>query len=212
MIEEWSNERSDQLKIEDRFVQNTNIKNYEIKPIITANDITESANVKLKMFKPFSTQNIYITSDSKDVQDKYECRNYLTEMKECKFNDFDSLISRMNEYRVITLNSDNWQNSECTCSDGLKKYKCKHILVLAIRLNLLNIENLYDKMPLTNKKRRGAPNKTAKALVRQANDLQDDDVQARTSKSSKRKQVAAADLSDVEDSLALRRSKRTKND
>jgi len=67
-------------------------------------------------------------------------------------------------------------------------------------------------MPLTNKKRRGAPNKTAKALVRQANDLQDDDVQARTSKSSKRKQVAAADLSDVEDSSALRRSKRTKND
>jgi len=42
-------------------------------------------------------------------------------------------------------------------------------------------------LPLTSKKRKGAPTKTAKALARQANDLQEDDLQARPSKGPKRK-------------------------
>jgi len=41
MIEEWSNERSHLIAIEDRVVNNSNTKIYELKPIITANKIGE---------------------------------------------------------------------------------------------------------------------------------------------------------------------------
>jgi len=39
MVEEWSNERSDSLVIEDRVIDNPNAKSYEQKPIITASEI-----------------------------------------------------------------------------------------------------------------------------------------------------------------------------
>ncbi len=58
-------------------------------------------------------------------------------------------------------------------------------------------------MPLTAKIRRGAPKKTAKALVRQANDLQTDDIQVY----GKRK-IAAID--EDEEEVVIRKSKRSK--
>ncbi len=204
MIEEWSNERSHLIAIEDRVVNNSNTKIYELKPIITANEIGEAVKTKLKMFKPFDDKDIYITSDTKLIKDKYECRTYLNDMKQCKFNDFDDMIAKMNDYRVINLNKDMWQNSQCTCPDGLKKYKCKHITVLASRLDLCSFENYCDELPLTSKKRKGAPTKTAKALARQANDLQEDDLQARPSKGPKRKNA------EIDGEEPLRRSKRSK--
>jgi len=55
-----------------------------------------------------------------------------------------------------------------------------------------------------NIKRKGAPTKTAKALARQANDLQEDDLQARPSKGPKRKNA------EIDGEEPLRRSKRSK--
>ncbi len=40
MIEEWSNKRSDSLLIEERVLENPNAKSYELKPIITVNEIS----------------------------------------------------------------------------------------------------------------------------------------------------------------------------
>jgi len=63
------------------------------------------------MFKPFENQYIYITSETIDIKDKYECRKYLKDMEKCNFNDFDTMIDAMNSFRVIALNQEEWQNS-----------------------------------------------------------------------------------------------------
>jgi len=65
------------------------------------------------MFKPFDNQDI-ITSETIDIKDKHECRNYLKEMEKCNF-DFDVIIKAMNSYRAISLYQEEWQNSTCTC-------------------------------------------------------------------------------------------------
>jgi len=37
------------------------------------------------MFKPIDNQDIYITSETIDIKDKYECRNFLKDMEKWNF-------------------------------------------------------------------------------------------------------------------------------
>ena len=50
-----------------------------------------------------------------------------------KWFSFDAMIFDINRIRVIKLNREEWENSECTCSHWQKNYKCNHVISLATR-------------------------------------------------------------------------------
>ena len=85
------------------------------------------------------------------------------------------MILRLNEFRVIHLNKDSWTNSKCSCKEGMKLYKCSHVISLASRLGLASFETIARQLPLTHKRKRGQPCKTVSALMRQPNELQIDE-------------------------------------
>ncbi|RNA43280.1 hypothetical protein BpHYR1_028719 [Brachionus plicatilis] len=73
------------------------------------------------------------------------------------------------------MNNNNWKNSTCTCVDWLKNYKCSHTIAVAYRLNLVNFNDVFMDLPISNKKKKGAPQKTAKSLQHQPSDLVSDE-------------------------------------
>ncbi len=89
---------------------------------------------------------------------------------DCKWSSFDKMMQDINRIRMIKLNKEEWENSECTCSFWQKNYKCNHVISLATRLRLASFSTVAYSIPLQHKRKKGAPKKMASALVIQPND------------------------------------------
>ena len=58
---------------------------------------------------------------------------------------FETYMEFIGLIKMVKLNKDNWKFSRCTCSDYLKLYLCKHILLVAVSQKLIAIpEKFYD--------------------------------------------------------------------
>ena len=78
------------------------------------------------------------------------------------------MISSLNSVRMITLNHDNWIRSSCTCSQWAKEYVCKHVVGMALRIDLAKAPSKAKTVPIGQKRKRGRPSNAAKALVYQS--------------------------------------------
>ncbi len=63
------------------------------------------------------------------------------------------------------LSETKWKAGTCTCPCFLKKYMCKHIIGLAIRLKAAKSPPAAKEIPRGRKRKRGRPNKSSKALI-----------------------------------------------
>ena len=61
-------------------------------------------------------------------------------------------------------NNENWHAGSCTCPYFLKCFVCKHLLGLALRLKLTSAPPAEKNVPVREKRRRGRPKKTSRAL------------------------------------------------
>ncbi|KAL0821529.1 hypothetical protein ABMA28_004986 [Loxostege sticticalis] len=59
----------------------------------------------------------------------------------------------------------NWKKGSCTCPQFYKKYICKHLLGLAIRLKLATPPSEAKALPIGQKRKRGRPTKSRPALI-----------------------------------------------
>lgn len=77
------------------------------------------------------------------------------------FPKFDTFIESVNEIYEINFATDpnKWKDSTCSCPQNAKRFICKHVLAIAIRMEIVNIEDDGDQDPLPKNKRRGAPKK-----------------------------------------------------
>ena len=175
LVEEWSNARNPMFNIQGNELSNPNCKIYEDKPKIETVDWTEALkwNSKQHSFiKAFSTKDVYCTSDTLKCVTKNQCREITQQMDECLYDDFDDMVIQINEIRMVKLNLECWENSECNCENWLKFYKCNHIISLAARLKLCSFAQVAYSIPILHKRKRGQPAKTASALLRQPNEIQ----------------------------------------
>ena len=117
---------------------------------------------------------MYCTSDVEKKLTKDECRQYLKDVEECKWTDFDEMIQSIQKIRIIKLCNDEWENSECTCPSWQKDYKCNHVISLASRLRLASFATVAYSIPLQHKRKRGKPKSTASALSIQPSDYQEE--------------------------------------
>ena len=157
---------------------NPNVKVYQTKPEISTKDWTNAFKWNSNnhsMIQVFSSQDIFCTSDEVSKLSKAECRQFIKNIENFKWFSFDAMIFDINRIRVIKLNREEWENSECTCSHWQKNYKCNHVISLATRLRLASFSTVAYSIPLQHKRKKGAPKKMASALVIQPNDLQEEE-------------------------------------
>lgn len=68
-------------------------------------------------------------------------------------------------WETYIQNADEWMNGCCSCPSFMKKFVCKHMVGLAIRLKFLTPPLEAKALPLNQKRRRGRPSKAKKALL-----------------------------------------------
>ena len=86
------------------------------------------------------------------------------EMRWSTFDDFK--VKAFTVWFVIRpRNNENWHAGSCTCPYFLKRFVCKHLLGLAIRLKLTSAPPAAKNVPIGEKRRRGRPKKTSRALL-----------------------------------------------
>lgn len=62
------------------------------------------------------------------------------------------------------LDNINWISGYCECKDYYKSYICEHLIGIAARLRFVNIPPEAKAIPLGQKRKRGRPAKSKKAL------------------------------------------------
>ena len=83
------------------------------------------------------------------------------------WDDFNELVKDNSSIWQLTIDTEEWINSTCSCPYYLKNYKCKHIIGIASRTNLpgATIPVSARDVPLGQKRKRGAPKKRTRALI-----------------------------------------------
>ncbi|KAL0882531.1 hypothetical protein ABMA27_000993 [Loxostege sticticalis] len=66
---------------------------------------------------------------------------------------------------IMPKNSDMWADSKCSCPQFAKKYMCKHVLGLAIRLKCVTAPLEAKNIQIGQKRKRGRPIKAKSALI-----------------------------------------------
>lgn len=85
------------------------------------------------------------------------------------YKDFDEYLDRAFNYYIVKLpkNKGNFLQGSCDCPEFYKKYKCKHLLSIALRLKYVKPPLTACSIKLEGKRGPGRPKKTKKALEKQ---------------------------------------------
>jgi hypothetical protein len=89
-----------------------------------------------------------------------------------KLDKFDQFFEAINMIRMVKLNLNCWELSECNCPFWQKNYKCFHIVLCAYREPncSFNFDSILLLLPCEKKLKRGAKPKSKPALLRQSTD------------------------------------------
>ncbi|XP_028175937.1 uncharacterized protein LOC114364130 [Ostrinia furnacalis] len=66
---------------------------------------------------------------------------------------------------IMPKNSNMWADSKCSCPKFAKKYMCKHVIGLAIRLKFVTVPLEAKNIQIGQKRKRGRPTKAKRALI-----------------------------------------------
>lgn len=91
-------------------------------------------------------------------------KNYLDESTE---DNFDEYIKKKASYYKLSLpmEDEKWKDGQCTCSNFLKNYICKHLIGVAIRFKYIQPPLEAMNIEIGIKRKRGRPPKEKKALL-----------------------------------------------
>ncbi len=84
-----------------------------------------------------------------------------------RWNTFEQFKKRSFSEWIVSLvpKSETWREGKCTCLNFLKKYMCKHLIGMDIRLKLAKPPPALKNVPINDKRRRGRPKFATKALL-----------------------------------------------
>lgn len=174
LVEEWSKQRSPTfIRSDGGIINNPNQKIYHVKPVISTLDWSNALKWDNRKCKIIEYKGYHFTSDNDNKLDGGKCKEYLKYIEDISNEtDFDTLIYKSDEIKVVKLNKEVWENSECSCKYWHKNLKCSHIIALACRLKKASYVEVAYSAPLTSKRKVGRPKDTASALQVQSNELQ----------------------------------------
>lgn len=148
---------------------------YELTPVVSKDD-WQAAILFAKNEKQYhifgsldgARQTIYVpSSEYLAKQTARLTRNDIEKLNKKKMKDFDNHILNVFAVWKIEIDSNNFQisTSLCSCPVFMKKYVCKHILGVALRLHLAKAPADANPSKLNDKKKRGRPKLAKKALI-----------------------------------------------
>lgn len=84
-----------------------------------------------------------------------------------RWNTFDQFKKRAFKVYLVDLPKDGakWTEGTCTCPSFMKRFLCKHVMGLAIRLKYAKPPPSAKNIPLGEKRKRGRPKKATRALL-----------------------------------------------
>ena len=157
MIHDWSVERSDKA---------VNTKIFATEPIVDLKLMTEAYNWRRGKPTVRVSKNIYFIAPGSGVQMKAADTTKFLRQRELKnWKRFDTYIRHQNSIWMVTFNTTNWKTSSCTCPTFFKTYLCKHIVGVALMSKLFAVPPEAKAIPLGQKRKRGRPAKSRKALI-----------------------------------------------
>ncbi|CAF1507876.1 unnamed protein product [Adineta ricciae] len=94
-------------------------------------------------------------------------KNSIEIIKKMKWYSFDQYKIKAFSIWNVTLPMDEtkWMDGQCNCPGFFKKFICKHVVGLAIRLNYCKPPPAAKNIRIGEKRRRGRPSKATKALL-----------------------------------------------
>ena len=148
-----------------------NLKEFAMSPKLSLRLQTESynwarKNVSIKTRNKSGVSSFYIPPSGKPATRDCDILLYEKQAKTRPWKSFDTYAASQNKLWKVVMAEDDWISSTCTCKAYWKKYVCKHILGLAIRLNKFNVVPEAKTVPIGEKRKRGRPAKAKKALLR----------------------------------------------
>lgn len=151
MVTEWSNS----------YVIGT--KSVSQQPTITLKQWTEAFQwAKLPKRLPVTQTTESATYYRIPAGENMECKTF--DVDWTSFDDYKEQF--FSEWEVIIpKKSDDWLTGTCSCPAFLKQYLCKHLLGLAIRLKYVEPPPEARNIPIGQKRKRGRPTKSKKALL-----------------------------------------------
>lgn len=112
----------------------------------------------------------FIVSSSKGVMEKWELNeDNVTRMEHEQWKNFDDFCNfGSGFYWKINLVKDDWKsNSTCDCPFFLKRFKCKHVIGLALRTKIVRLPRAAIPTPIGEKAKRGRKKQAVKAMLTQ---------------------------------------------
>ncbi len=191
VVKDWSKYYTPQLfdSIQNSYIENPNLYTYKNKPVYTNSELLKAYEYQKKNMDKICIklniegQHIYFLPSGEEKQlTKDQCREYLLRIKDCNFtlqdknnhpkhlDKFDQFFVAVNKIRMVKLNLQCWEQSECNCNFWNKNYKCFHIVLCAFRETKckFNFDDILLLLPCEKKKSRGAKSKSKPALLRQS--------------------------------------------
>ena len=80
---------------------------------------------------------------------------------------FDTYVKSQSQHWKVVIEGTDWEHASCTCKSFQKDFICKHVLGIAIRLNVHHVRPEAKNVPIGEKRKRGRPKKCKKALLRE---------------------------------------------
>lgn len=118
-----------------------------------------SKEVKSKQFREFTEfycpSNDQLSISTEDIK----------RVKRRLWSSFEQFKERAFKLWIVQMNEQDWTSACCTCPSYLKKYKCKHVIGVAIRLKYTKPPPTAKQTPIGQKRKRGRPKKVTKALI-----------------------------------------------
>ena len=125
----WSTDRNP-LKSKDKLIYK--------EPPLTDSRWSEAIKFAVSKMAIEQINDSYYFNYDKEIKITFEnigkYKKFVDELKVKKFDDYSNIVKMVCR---VTMNLENWKLSKCICYEFQKKYICKHVIGLAIRLKLV---------------------------------------------------------------------------
>ena len=176
LVKRWSRERADDYPDNTEFYEKvnptletwTNAWHWELK--------NSKINIAKKKLDNSTIYYIASKTNPNKQQNKESIIEYKNNFNLIEVNDFDKWYNLTTSIWTVQISSDSRQ-STCTCPFYRKNYVCKHILALSCKEKKLEWHPNAHDVPLGQKRKKGNPGKTKKALQIQPSESQQQQLQ-----------------------------------